>query len=113
MSVVTTAIIMHNLCEPNKHRLITHLHGVYGEHDEGYYHTPFRDMTDGAIKFCWGGTKMPECDLLVGAFNYLDHAVLVEVFLAWPWEYPENAVLVFQPQDGPTVVVRAAYKEAR
>jgi hypothetical protein len=45
-----------------------------------------RSPTEDALAF-WGGEKNPECDLLAGAFNYLNLDEMLTYLAALPWEY--------------------------
>jgi hypothetical protein len=55
-----------------------------------------------------GGRKRPQMHIAAGGFNYFPN----DVFLAWfktiGWEYPENVILIMNPEDGPTIVWRPA-----
>lgn len=51
-------------------------------------------------------SKGIEVHVLVAAGNYFDHDALAEAFPTFPWSFPENAVLVVQPQDGRPIIVR-------
>lgn len=46
-----------------------------------------------------GGDKYMECDLFIGAINYLDRNWLLEVFRGLPWPDPEEVQLFLQTQE--------------
>lgn len=51
-----------------------------------------------------GGSKRPQINVYVGGFNYLDEEAFIKAVRAAPWVYPENVVLIVNPEDGPTRV---------
>lgn len=53
-----------------------------------------------------GGTKNPQFNAAAAGFNYFAADDFAAVFLSLQWDFPENALLVMQPEDGPTIVVR-------
>jgi hypothetical protein len=46
----------------------------------------------------YGGTKMLECHLAIGAFNYLDLEGLRAHLETVPWRYPEDVQLMVKGQ---------------
>lgn len=54
-------------------------------------HVGIKSITDGGARAFWGGEKNPECDLLAGAFNYLDVEEMLAYLGGLPWEYPRAA----------------------
>lgn len=44
------------------------------------------------------GGKAIECDIFIGAFNYLDVEGFVAAFRAIPWEMPESAQLLMKTE---------------
>ena len=58
------------------------------------------------VEYHFGGRKHPQMCVAGGGFNYFDEDAFVQIVLAFPWESPENVVLVIEPEDGPTRVFR-------
>lgn len=52
----------------------------------------------------YGGNKHPQQTICGAGLNYFDEDAFAARVLAYPWVYPENVVLVIQPEDGPTRV---------
>ena len=52
------------------------------------------------------GPKHPQCFVFGAGLNFADEDALAEKILCFDWKYPENMVLVIQPEDGPTRVWR-------
>jgi hypothetical protein len=55
--------------------------------------------------FC-SGDKHPQMTILSGGYNCFPNKEFVEFFKTIRWEWPENAILVLKPEDGPTEVYR-------
>jgi hypothetical protein len=53
-----------------------------------------------------GGSRYPQCIMACGGYNHFLEDEFVAEFRDLMWNYPENAVLVIQPEDGPTRVWR-------
>lgn len=63
----------------------------------------FHEVSDHA-----GGYKHPQCRVYVAGINYLDDADRFAArVLDLQWKYPENLVIVVQPEDGATRVWQA------
>jgi hypothetical protein len=60
-------------------------------------HCFFTQLTDH-----YGGNKHPQIMALGAGINGFDEDLFATKVMAHPWEYPENVVLVIQPEDGPT-----------
>ena len=54
----------------------------------------------------YGGGKHPQALVLGGGFNYLRDDDFVELFLSMPWEDPENAILILNPEEGDAQIIR-------
>jgi hypothetical protein len=54
-----------------------------------------------------GGNKHPQLRVFGGGFNYLDEDGFAELVLSQPWEFPENVVLIINPEEGPSRVFSA------
>ena len=57
----------------------------------------------------FGGHKHPQTHTAGGGFNHFHEKAFVQFVLAWPWDYPEQAVLVMHPENGAARVFRPAY----
>lgn len=53
-----------------------------------------------------GGSKHPQCCVYNCGYNYFPADEFAAVVLALDWGEPERLVLIMQPEEGPTVVVR-------
>lgn len=53
-----------------------------------------------------GGSKHPQFFAAGAGFNFFPADEFEAFFLGLEWENPENAVLIMQPETGPTRVVR-------
>ncbi|WP_346927121.1 hypothetical protein [uncultured Arthrobacter sp.] len=84
MSVVTNVVIHYDTLEPNELP-----HAIASWFEER--HSGISSITDGGARAFWGGEKNPECDLLAGAFNYLELDEMLAYLAALPWEYPQSA----------------------
>lgn len=112
MSVVTSIIVLHSCSEfrdkRRRHDFMCHMMGAYGEDKEVWPDcVPLREATEGPLIRLWGGDKAPQFFVWIGAVNYCPHKILERTFLSWPWKYPEDALLVYKPEEGAPVVVRA------
>ena len=47
----------------------------------------------------YGGTKYMECNIFIGAFNYIDLRKFVEHLKSIKWEDPEDVQLIIREQD--------------
>lgn len=54
---------------------------------------------------CCNG-KHPQMSIRGGGYNYFSNEEFLQFFKTLLWAYPENVVLVLQPEDGTTVVLR-------
>lgn len=50
----------------------------------------------------YGGSKHPQQHVYGAGLNYLDEAEFESFVRSLLWDYPENVVLVIQPEDGST-----------
>ena len=80
MGVVTNVLIHYDNLEANE--LPDLIAAWFDER-----HVGIKSITDGGARAFWGGEKDPECDLLAGAFNYLDLEDMLAHLAALPWEY--------------------------
>ncbi len=87
-------------------------------HGIAYINTFLRGREDSALEKVpddqyVGGNKIAiENDTWRGAFNNMkDAAGLVHTFLDTPWRYPENAILLIEPHQGPTRVFRPKFED--
>lgn len=55
-----------------------------------------------------GGGKHPQFTYLTAGFNYFETYwdSFVEFVMGLPWTFPENVILILQPESGPTRVHR-------
>ncbi len=55
----------------------------------------------------YGGTKHPQITVCGAGYNYF-HVVeeFIDFFTNYPWDYPENAVLIINPEEGGLSVIR-------
>lgn len=60
-----------------------------------------------------GGDKHPQCAIYTAGYNYFPEDEFAAVFLGAGWEYPANAVLIMQPEQGATRIFRPAGDTAR
>jgi hypothetical protein len=47
-----------------------------------------------------GGNKHPQCCIYAAGYNGFRDEEFVEQFLAAPWSYPEEVILVMNPEEG-------------
>jgi hypothetical protein len=57
----------------------------------------------------FGGGKHPQMSVAGGGFNHFCEDEFADYVLGLPWEYPENVILIIQPEDGATRVFRPRY----
>jgi len=63
---------------------------------------PLKDVADEA-----GGSKHPQCRTFHCGYNaFLEEDEFAAEVLALKWAYPENVVLIMQPEEGPTRIFR-------
>lgn len=107
MSVVTNVVLMHSSHERSRGE-----ERAYFVHDqiELYFQTGERagdrDSRKGLVsadspdlpRGWYGGTKMLEVEVLIGAFNYLDTAAFVEHLVNLKWQWPEMVVLLVKEE---------------
>ena len=62
---------------------------------------PLADVTHHA-----SGMKHPQCYIYAAGYNYFDEDAFARLITNLAWEYPENVVLIMQPEDGATRVWR-------
>jgi hypothetical protein len=48
----------------------------------------------------------PGCEILIGGYNHFDEAGFASFVQSLPWSFPENVVLIIEPDEGPTQVIR-------
>lgn len=93
MSVVTNAILHMSNMEREEDRL----------NDVNKFFPPetgFVDVDDPKLPTGWyGGTKMLEAPLALGAFNHLDLEGLITHLKSIPWEEPQEVQLIVQEQE--------------
>jgi hypothetical protein len=53
-----------------------------------------------------GGGMAMQVEIFAAAGNYYDHQALADAFPSFPWVYPDEAVFVAYPEDGPPLIVR-------
>ncbi|MCU1301762.1 MAG: hypothetical protein JWQ87_2046 [Candidatus Sulfotelmatobacter sp.] len=58
---------------------------------------------------CGGGSKHPQMYIFVGGYNYFPNDKFLDFFKALTWAWPENAVLLLKPEEGPTAIYRPPY----
>ena len=111
MSVVTGLTLVVSTVDADNARLID---STLRSMSPGY--SLGQDLTDGMRegRHLTGGSKHPQTDVrtcILGAgLNYLspeDTVSLARTFLAAEWSVPESAVLMLQPEEGRTWIVRA------
>jgi hypothetical protein len=54
----------------------------------------------------YGGNKASQVEVYGGAFNHLDEDDFAFFVMRLPWEYPEDTVLLINPEEGPARVFR-------
>ena len=95
MSEVTNLIITTSLSE-NATDVINKMKSFYVNKDE------FRivSVEDDNLPPCWyGGSKYLECNIFIGAYNYLDGAALLAFMRnEMKWEDPESIQIIIQEQ---------------
>lgn len=64
----------------------------------------FWHLTSVEEHFCCG--KHPQVLVYGGGFNYFPEEEFAAFVMSLPWRYPENVVLLVNPEDGPTRVIR-------
>lgn len=103
MSSVTTVMIHVSLTEDDQHleNLSRFLEfEILRDDDRGIRGVgPLRPLTETPIDQLWGGTRVPECTIWAGAFNYLDVHKLLAAVEETEWEWPES-VQVFAKGPG-------------
>lgn len=63
----------------------------------------------GAIEDDLGGDKHPQFCATGAGLNYFPEEEFAAFFLSLDWRHPENAVLIMQPEQGVTKVIRPAF----
>lgn len=48
----------------------------------------------------------PGCDILIGGYNHFDEEAFSALIQELDWTCPENVVLLIEPDEGPTRVIR-------
>lgn len=104
MSIVTGIIVVASVCEGDGNlspeasveRLNDWLSAHYRDESRA-----LRLLTEH-----FGGNKHPQLVAAGAGLNHLDEDAFAEAFLAMPWTDPENVLLIMQPEDGPTKVIR-------
>lgn len=61
----------------------------------GFVHVEDKGLPNG----WYGGTKFLECELLLGAFNYLNLDKLIAHLRTIQWTFPDNVQLIVKGQD--------------
>lgn len=56
-----------------------------------------------------GGSKHPQIFIYTAGYNYFPNEEFVTFFLEIAWKYPDEVVLVLQPEDGATEVYRPQF----
>lgn len=54
--------------------------------------------TDTLPRGWYGGSKMLECELFIGAFNYLHLEEFLEHLKSYSWQYPECVQVIYKEQ---------------
>lgn len=44
----------------------------------------------------WAGSKVPECEVWAGAFNYCDVGEIIEWLVTLPWSHPVSVAVLRQ-----------------
>ncbi len=100
MSVVTNIILVTPITfEEDMPKLKRKINSFFnGEH--GYRTPGFVAVEDKKLPKGWyGGTKMLETELWIGAFNHINLDDLVEHLRKIKWEYPEEVQLIVKEQE--------------
>ncbi len=66
-------------------------------------HKPLVRVEDHAVT-----QKHPQMSIAAGGLNVLDEDAFSAFVMSLPWRYPENVVLVLEPEEGATRVFRRA-----
>lgn len=61
----------------------------------------------------YGGRKHPQCHVYGAGINHMKIAEFAERVMEYEWAYPENVVLVVQPEAGDTMVYRPRCAEVK
>lgn len=59
-----------------------------------------------SVEKYYGGSKHPQVLVFGAGFNYFPEAEFEKFFLSLKWKEPETVVLLINPEDGPTKVIR-------
>jgi hypothetical protein len=94
MSNVTSCLLCFSLLDDGKIKEINTFFDL-----PGYKQKPFVDVDDLEEKGWYGGSKMLETPIALGAFNYLDVGALCEHIRSLQFKEPENVQLIFKGQD--------------
>lgn len=98
MSVVTGVMLLVSIGDGTDHSIIDEIQAWLKARGRGQ----LAEISDYA-----GGSKHPQFEAFTAGINYfLEDAEFCEFVLSREWKYPENVVLILQPEDGPTRVFR-------
>ena len=106
MSVVTGVLLLTSVGDEDNAETFSR---KTADLDEAYQ--PLRGDVSGSLRT----RKHPQFCVYGGGINYFSEKhrdQLIAMFREFPWEWPENAVLILQPEEGDTVVVRPTDPEA-
>ena len=94
MSYVANTILTFGVLEDAKLRL-AEVNKFFDDDCKG-----FVDCNDESLPIGWyGGSKMLETNICIGAFNYLKVDELIEHLREIKWEEPKNVQLIIQNQN--------------
>ncbi len=93
MSYVTGAML---ICRAHEDKQIAAIKQWLAE-KTGFDDEQLAEVSDHA-----GGGKHPQFHAYCGGFNYFDEDEFAMFAMSREWEFPENVVLILQPEDGPT-----------
>lgn len=102
MSYVTNVILSTGtLFDEEEEKILQEVNKFFVDKDNpAYSKNGFVNVEDASLPRGWyGGDKMLEASLFIGAFNYLNLEGLIEHLQSIQWEYPEDVQLIIK-EDG-------------
>lgn len=95
MSLVTNVILHTPIYFDDEQKEIEKQINSFFDESKGFVY-----VDDEKLPIGWyGGTKMLECDLYIGSFNYLDLEGLIKHLSKIKWEYNEQVQLIVKEQE--------------
>ena len=92
MSLVTNTILTFSILEYEKDRI--------NDVNKFFEESGFVSCDDESLPIGWyGGTKMLETNVAIGAFNYLELEEFIEHLRNIKWEEPQNVQIIVKEQN--------------